>query len=206
MQDTPVRALGVVVDIPSSRAEIGRLSGCLTMARFGSMTSFSTGRRTRTAHGCRPTSSELFFVGSIRGSMRPTPTLTTSTTSPAPCTRSSSKRSRCAWLSRTTYLIEGFEILPTDVGGYEARFGETRSCFLGDSAISAADLRAYRGENPWHEVHAQSELEGMASRIPRWSAQTAEERRRHGRDYIHMGQTGFEDGIARGLALLLGGR
>ncbi len=104
------------------------------------------------------------------------------------------------------YLIEGVEILPADISGYEARFGETRSCFLGDPTVSAADLRAYRGENPWHQMHTDSELEQMADRIRWWSGRTAEQCRRHGRDYIDMGWTGFEDGIARGLALLTGNR
>ena len=107
------------------------------------------------------------------------------------------------------YLIEGVEILPADVTRYKARFGETRSCFLGDSTVSASDLRAYRGENPWHAAHAESELERMATDIREtdireWSALTAEECQRHGRDYVDIGRTGFETGIERGMAFLLG--
>jgi hypothetical protein len=101
------------------------------------------------------------------------------------------------------YLIEGVEILPSDVARFRELFGPTSCCFLGDSRASAAGLRDYRGENPWHVAFTDEELERMATGIRRWSERTAEGCTRAGVDYVDMGVEGFERGIARGLELLL---
>jgi hypothetical protein len=103
------------------------------------------------------------------------------------------------------YLIEGVEILPSHIEGYAARFGQIHACFLGDSVASAATLRAYQGENPWHQVHTQVELEGMATAIRERSARTADQCRQLGLDSIDVGPAGFHGMIEQGLEVLVAG-
>jgi hypothetical protein len=103
------------------------------------------------------------------------------------------------------YLIEGVEILPAHVEGYAARFGQIHACFLGDSVASAATLRAYRGENPWHQDHTQAELEGMATAICERSARVEDQCGQFGLDYIDVGQASFEGMIEQGLEILVAG-
>ncbi len=103
------------------------------------------------------------------------------------------------------YLIEGVEILPAHIEGYAARFGQIHACFLGDSLASATTLRAYQGENPWHQDHTQAELEGMATKIRERSDRVEDQCSQLGLDYIDVGQTGFQAMIGQGLEILAAG-
>jgi hypothetical protein len=103
------------------------------------------------------------------------------------------------------YLIEGVEILPAHVEGYAARFGQIRACFLGDSLASAANLRAYQGENPWHQDQTDAQLEGMATAIRERSAGVEDQCGQLGLDYIDVGQAGFQGMIEQGLEILVAG-
>jgi hypothetical protein len=103
------------------------------------------------------------------------------------------------------YLIEGVEILPPHIEGYAARFGQLHSCFLGDSRASAATLRDYQGENPWHQDHTDPQLDGMATAIRERSARIEEQCRQLGLAYIDVGQSGFQGMIEQGLDVLVAG-
>jgi 2-phosphoglycerate kinase len=100
------------------------------------------------------------------------------------------------------YLLEGVEIVPDDVAGYTDRFGETRACFLGDPHASTASLRAYRGVNPWHQIHTDEELEVFAASIRAWSTRLEDRCRELGIGYIDVGRAGFDEMIERGLEVL----
>jgi hypothetical protein len=104
------------------------------------------------------------------------------------------------------YLIEGVEILPADVAEYATRFGETRACFLGNTRISAGDLRDYHGDNPWHEDLSDADLEHVATRIRDSSQRLAAKCDQHGSVFIDMGLVGFQPGLREGMRVLLGDR
>ena len=103
------------------------------------------------------------------------------------------------------YLIEGVEILPAHVEGHAARFGQIHACFLGDSLASAGTLRAYQGENPWHQDQTDAQLEAMATAIRERSARVEEQCRHVGLDYIDVGRVGFQGMIEQGLEVLVAG-